>query len=146
MSDSNVPTEVKIAGYLKVSKIIVWLMYIWVMIGVIALALRVFLLAASANAGSGFTNFIYKLSNDYLEPFRGIFTPKDVGETGYLDVAAMFAIIIYLLIAWGFKTLIHYIEHKTEISEMEQRDAIAKAERKRNLDQMNSQKATKKTA
>lgn len=145
MSEETVRTEVKVPTHLKFSRIIVYLMYIWVMIGVVALAFRVFLLAASANPAVGFTNFIYTLSNDYLEPFRGMFPGKELNETGYLDVSAMFAIIIYLLIAWGFKTLIHYIEHKAEISEMEQRDEIAKAERKRNLDRMNAQKAAKKT-
>lgn len=133
MAEITAQSEVKVPGYLKFSKILVWLMYVWVMIGVISLALRVFLLAASANPASGFTNFIYRLSNDFLEPFRGIFPPKDVGETGYLDVAAMFAIIIYLLLAWGFKALINYVEHKTEQNELEQRDAIAKAQREENL-------------
>jgi uncharacterized protein YggT (Ycf19 family) len=106
--DSLVP------GYLKFSKVIVWLLYFWVMIGVTALTLRVFLLAFSANPTAGFVEFVYRVSADYLEPFRGIWPPKPVGETGYLDVAAIFAIIVYLFIAWGIKSLIEYIQDKID--------------------------------
>lgn len=121
--------EVKIPTYLKFSKIIVWLLYAWVIIGVIALSLRVFLLAASANLGASFASFVYKLSNDYMDPFRSIFTGREIGETGYLDVSAIFAIIVYLFIAWGFRSLVEYLQTKIDISIGEQKDAIAKLER-----------------
>ena len=93
------------------------------------LGLRVFLLAFSANAATPFVDFIYRTSADYLAPFRGIFPARSIGETGYLDVAAIFAIIIYLLVAWGFRALITYVSHKIEIEEIEHKRAVAKAQR-----------------
>jgi uncharacterized protein YggT (Ycf19 family) len=87
-------------------------MYAWILFGIIVLALRVFLLAASANPNTPFVDFIYNTSSTFLQPFRGIFPPRDVHNGGYLDVAAMFAIIIYGLIGWGFAALIHYIQSK----------------------------------
>ena len=108
--------EIEAPTYLKFSKIIVWLMYFWVMIGVIALSLRVFLLLFSANTSAGFANFVMNVSGDYLQPFRGIFDYRPVGETGYLDVSAIFAIIIYLFIVWGFKALIDYVQNKIDTS------------------------------
>lgn len=106
--------KVKVPVYLSVGKIIMYAMYIWVIFGIIVLGLRVFLLAFSANPDTPFVNFIYNTSATFLQPFRGIFPPKSVGETGYLDVASMFAMIIYGLIGWGFSALISYIQSKID--------------------------------
>lgn len=104
--------KVEIPAYLNVGKVLTYAMYAFVIFAEIVLAFRVFLLAFSANPSSPFVKFIYNTSADFLQPFRGIFPPKAVGETGYLDVSAMFAIIVYGLIAWGFSALIGYINHK----------------------------------
>ncbi len=100
--------------YLNVGKILTYAMYAYVMFGIIVLGFRVFLLAFSANPDSGFVEFIYQTSARFLQPFRGIFPPAEVGETGYLDVAAMFAMIVYGLIAWGFSGLIGYVQSKID--------------------------------
>lgn len=121
MDTSN---KVVIPGYLRISKVIAYILYAWVLIGVITLVLRVFLLAFSANPATPFVEFIYKTSADYLNPFRGIFPSKPVGETGYFDVAAMFAIIIYLFVMWGFSSLIHYLQYKIDLSRSEQEKQI----------------------
>jgi len=106
--------EIKVPGYLKLSKILGYIMYAWVFFGIVVLGLRVFLLAFSANTTTPFVEFIYRTSADYLEPFRGIFPSKPISETGYLDVAAIFAMIIYLLIGWGFSAFINYIQSKID--------------------------------
>jgi hypothetical protein len=77
--------EFKAPTYLRISKIIAYIMYVWVMIGVVLLGLRVFLLLTSANAATPFVEFVYRTSADYMNPFRGIFPVKPVTETGYLD-------------------------------------------------------------
>lgn len=104
--------KAKTPAYLTVGKVITWAMYVWVIFGIIVLGIRVFLLAFSANSGAPFVNFIYATSTRFLQPFRGIFPPRPIGETGYLDVAALFAMIIYGLLGWGFAALIHYIQNK----------------------------------
>jgi uncharacterized protein YggT (Ycf19 family) len=103
-----------VPGYLVVGKIIAYALYVWVVFGIIMLGMRVFLLAFSANPGSSFVNFIYNTSASFLEPFRGIFPPKSLNTTGYLDVAALFAMIIYAFVGWGFSALIHYIQAKID--------------------------------
>ncbi len=112
--------QIVIPGYLRISKIIAYLLYAWTLIGVIVLSLRVFLLATSANATTPFVKFIYNTSADYLQPFRGIFPSKPITETGYLDTAAIFAIIIYLLIMWGFSELVSYVQFKIDQSKKAQ--------------------------
>jgi hypothetical protein len=121
-------SKVKVPAYLSVGKVITYAMYAWVMFGIIVLGLRVFLLAFSANPAAGFTDFIYRTSASFLEPFRGIFPPKAVSETGYLDVAAIFAMIIYALIGWAFSALIHYIQSKIDYYTAEARAAQRKRE------------------
>lgn len=103
----------KLPAYFTIGKIIAYAMYIWVIFGIIMLSIRVFLLAFSANPTTPFVNFIYTTSQNFLNPFREIFPPKPVGSTGYLDVAALFAIIIYALIGWGFKALIDFVQAKS---------------------------------
>lgn len=106
------PNKPEIPTYLSIGKILTYAMYALILFGEIVLVFRVFLLAFSASTTSSFVNFIYRTSADFLEPFRGIFPPRPVGETGYLDVSALFAIIVYGLIAWGFAALIGYINAK----------------------------------
>ena len=116
--------SIVVPSYLKINKIIAYVLYVWVIFGVIALMLRVFLLAFSANAETPFVRFIYNTSTDYLSPFRGIFPSKSIGSTGYFDVAAVFAIIIYLFVIWGFSTLINYIQYKIDVSIKEQKKQV----------------------
>jgi uncharacterized protein YggT (Ycf19 family) len=123
--------RVKVPGFLKLSKIVSVLMYAWVIFGIVVLTLRVFLLAFSANASAGFYQFIINTSSQYLNPFRGIFPPKPVGETGYLDVSALFAIIVYIFVAWGFSALTNYVQSKIDLSKETQQKAIDDALRQR---------------
>lgn len=128
-SISKLSQPIEVPSYLKISKVIVYFVYAWVIFGVIVLGLRIFLLATSANPTSGFVEFIYNTSYDYLAPFRGIFPPKSVGQTGYLDVAAIFAMIMYLLFGWGVSALIEYIQSKIDNIKFSERERQAKLQR-----------------
>ena len=128
--DSNLQKEIKVPSYLKIGKFITILLYIWVIFGVIVLGLRVFLLAFSANTTTPFVQYIYRTSADYLAPFRGIFPAKPVGETGYLDIASIFAIIMYLLFAWLVSAGINYIQSKIDMVKEQE------AERKKKVEEL----------
>lgn len=106
---------------LTIGKVVVRFFYAWVVFGLIVLSLRVFLLAFSASTTAPFVTFIYQTSASYLEPFRGIFPGRELGETGYFDISAIFAIIIYLFVAWGVMSLITYINLKIDQLHDEQR-------------------------
>ena len=123
---TNKKNESELPTYLTVGKVLTYAMYSLVLFAEIIIAFRVFLLAFSANADTPFVKFIYETSGDFLDPFRGIFPPRAVGETGYLDVAALFAMIVYGLIAWGFSALIGYINFKINQYEEEHPDAKKK--------------------
>ncbi len=106
--------DVHVPGYLSVSRIIAYIVYAWAFVAVVLLGLRVFLLAFSANASTPFVEFVYRTSADYMAPFRDIFPVKPIGETGYFDVAALFAIIMYLLLAWLISSVIRLIQLKID--------------------------------
>jgi uncharacterized protein YggT (Ycf19 family) len=123
---SNDKQNQEVPSYLKIGKIVTYGLYALVIFAEILLAFRIFLLAFSANADTPFVRFVYETSGDFLDPFRGIFPPRAVGETGYLDVAALFAMIVYGLIAWGFSALIGYIASKIAMYETEEKPAPKK--------------------
>lgn len=112
----------KVPTYLTIGKVISYAMYIWVLYGIIVLGISVFLQLFAANPETPFVRFIYHTSATFLEPFRGIFPPKSVGEAGYVDVAAVFAMIVYGFVGWGFSALIDYIQ--TKISVLKRNAAI----------------------
>lgn len=109
---------------MRISKIASYALYVWVSIGLVSLGIRVFFLLFSASPSAPFVDFIYRLSSDYLAPFRGIFPPHPIGETGYLDIAALFAIFMYLIVAWLTSALIKYIQEKIDAHDREQRKMI----------------------
>lgn len=127
----DIRKPIEVPAYLKISKVIGYLVYFWVVFGIIVMSIRVFLLAFSANASTGFVDFIYRTSADYMQPFRGIFPAKTVGETGYFDVSAVFAIIMYLLFAWGVSALIKYIQSKIDVFDEQEKARQKKLENAR---------------
>jgi uncharacterized protein YggT (Ycf19 family) len=132
--------KIKVPAYLTIGKVIAYAMYIWVIFGIIVLGLRVFLLATSANPSTPFVNFIYNTSATYLQPFREIFPPKDVGSTGYIDVAAVFAMIIYAFIGWAFSALIDYIQSKIDKFKADTKAKRQQLEAQRRAAYMSTQK------
>ncbi len=123
-SNSNEDDQITTPTGLKMSKFITWFMYAWAMFGVGVLLLRTFLLATSANMGTGFSNFIARTSADYLRPFRGIFSEAQVTDTGYLDISALFAAAAYLFLGWGFKALVDYVQDRIDRNRAEQQNYL----------------------
>ena len=123
-SNMQIPTG------LKISQVIVWLMYAWTTFGVMMLVLRVFLLAAGANLGNGFAVFVMNVSRDYLQPFRGIFPPAQISDTAYFDVSAVFAAIVYLFLGWGFHALVSYVQRKIDENLREQQREYRESQRR----------------
>ena len=84
---------------------------VWFVVGLInvILILRIMFLLFNAQT-SGFTGFLYNVTAPFVMPFTGIFPASGQGNT-YFDTAALVAIIIYSLVAWGTVTLIRIISN-----------------------------------
>ena len=78
---------------------------IWFVTGLVEtlIAIRFVLKLLGASTASGFVTFIYALTDGLVAPFRAIF--PTTGEASTVDVAAIVALVIYLLIGWGLVAL-----------------------------------------
>lgn len=98
--------------FLKTSKVLTYIVYAYMVLAVVFLSLGFILLLFGANQTVPFTEFVYKVAAEFLQPFRGIFPLKEIGETGYFSASALFAIVVYMLLALAVNTLITYITSK----------------------------------
>jgi ABC-type Na+ efflux pump permease subunit len=71
----------------------------------IILAFRFFLHLAGANAGAGFTAFIYAISWPFAEPFIAVFRATVV-DGKVFEWTTLLAMVVYLLIAWGIASML----------------------------------------
>ena len=84
---------------------------IWYILGVIevVLAFRVLLKLLGASTESGFTNFIYMVSNPFALPFAGI-----LGITGIsnmtLEWSTLIAMGVYAIVAYGIVALFQLVK------------------------------------
>lgn len=84
---------------------------VWYVLGVIEilLAFRIVLKLLGANSFSGFTSFIYAVSNPFALPFAGI-----LGVTGastmILEWSTLIAMAVYAIIAYGIVMLFQLIK------------------------------------
>jgi hypothetical protein len=138
-----ITTESKALGERKA---IVWalravsyLVYFYLIVVEIILLIGFFLLLFGANPTAEFTQWAYRNLERVMEPFRGIFSPIELGTTGndvaaIFDTSVLFAMIIYGIVALGFSVLIgwlsgrldqiHVAEHElARQAEIEQRQA-----------------------
>ncbi len=118
-------------------------MYAWAMFGVGTLLLRTFLLATSANA-TGFSGFIMRTSSDYLSPFRGIFNNAEIGETGYFDISALFAAVVYLFLGWGFKELVYSVQARIDRNRQAQENELTREALRQSAADMDNVEVTAK--
>lgn len=94
------------------------------------LIFRVFFLLFSANPTTPFVQWVYKVTTDLMAPFRGIFPTKPMGETGYLDISAIFAIIFYMILSVAITNLMNYLDKKKYKLEQELAEYQAYEEKK----------------
>ena len=84
---------------------------IWYILGVIevVLAFRILLKILGANTQSGFTNFIYAVSNPFALPFAVI-----LGITGISDMtfewSTLIAMAVYAIVAYGIVALFQLVK------------------------------------
>lgn len=104
----NPPNLVKKGN--NVEKIIQLIWFVFGFINVI-LALRIIFFLFNAQA-SGFRGFLYNITSPFIAPFIGIF-PNPAQPGTYFDSAALVAIVIYSLAAWGITTLIRIIASRS---------------------------------
>ena len=79
--------------------------FLWIVVSAIValLAIRFAFVLISANAATGFVNFIYQVSDPLVAPFKNI-----VNTPGF-DMGAIIAIFVYMIVGWLIITLFRLI-------------------------------------
>jgi uncharacterized protein YggT (Ycf19 family) len=94
---------------IKLSRVVVWLVYAWVTITVVMLSLAFFLLLFGANPDSGFVEWVYRSTERAMAPFRGIFEPIALTDQSVVEPSVLFAIVVYLLVAAGLSVAVNWL-------------------------------------
>jgi uncharacterized protein YggT (Ycf19 family) len=83
---------------------------LWLVAAIIIslIAVRFALKLIAANPANGFVSFIMSVTDVLVAPFNGITTAPTAG-TAQIDVAALIAVVVYLLVTWVIVTLFRII-------------------------------------
>jgi uncharacterized protein YggT (Ycf19 family) len=82
-----------------ISKILLWIVYVWVVLNLVLLFLAFVLRLFGANPQADFTQWVYRSVTRSMAPFRGIFEPIVLSDQSVLDTSLLFAMIIYGVVA-----------------------------------------------
>jgi hypothetical protein len=86
------------------SRAVSYFVYVYILFVEIILSLGFFFLLFGANPSASFTEWLYRSLERAMEPFRGIFTPIELGTTSGSDVlsvfdtSVLFAMIVYMVL------------------------------------------------
>ena len=82
-----------------IAKVLLWLVFVWVVVSLVMLFLAFTLLLFGANPDAGFAQWVYRSVERTMAPFRGLFEPVVFNGDSVLDTSLLFAMIIYGLVA-----------------------------------------------
>jgi hypothetical protein len=120
-----------------IARFIGYVVYVYILFVEVILAIGFFLLLLGANPSSGFVQWAYRNLDRTMKPFRGIFTPIELGTTNgnqvesIFDTSVLFAMIIYGIIGLLVHAAIQWLDHKVKLIERQQHNEEAAYEAER---------------
>lgn len=130
------------------TRAITYLVYAFIIAVEIILILGFVLLLGGANSSSSFVEWCYRNLDRVMRPFRGIFTPIELGTTGsnevqsVFDTSVLFAMIVYAIagiIIYGFASWLTKKLHRLDIEDREYHARLAR-ERQAYLDRSTAER------
>jgi hypothetical protein len=136
---------------LLTARVIGYFVYAYLIVVEIILLMGFVLLLFGANPSAGFTQWVYRNLDRVMAPFRGIFTPIELGVTGgdvpsIFETSVLFAMIVYGIVALFFSALLGWLRgrlHQIDDAETELR---RRAEYQAQLDAVAAQQAAQAAA
>ncbi len=104
------------SALLTIGRVLVYLVYAWVIIALVILVFGFFLLLFGANPDAGFTEWVYRALDRVMKPFRGIFEPVDFSGNSVLDTSVLFAMIVYGIAALALRSLIDWLTYRIALT------------------------------
>jgi uncharacterized protein YggT (Ycf19 family) len=105
---------------LKVARVLVWVIYAWVVVTLVLLFIAFILQLFGANPNAGFVEWVYRSTQRAMAPFRGIFEPIVLSDQSVLDVSILFAMIVYTFVALGLNVAIDWVSGRLRRAEQEE--------------------------
>jgi hypothetical protein len=97
------------------ARAVVWVVYAYVVVTEVVLVLGFLLLLFGANPDASFVAWVYRSLDRAMEPFRGMFTPIDLGVSAsddvraVLDTSVLFAMIVYAVAGLAVHALLTWL-------------------------------------
>ncbi len=110
-----------------------YLVYFYLIVVEIILFLGFFLLLFGANPSAGFTQWVYRNLDRVMAPFRGIFTPIQLGTTSgdvpaIFETSVVFAMIVYGIVALALSALIGWLSGRLALIHAAEEDRAQEVE------------------
>jgi uncharacterized protein YggT (Ycf19 family) len=96
------------------AKVLLWLVYAWVIVNLVLLFLAFVLQLLGANPDAGFAEWVYRSVRRSMAPFRGLFEPIELSGNSVLDTSLLFAMIVYGFVALFLKAAIDWLTGRVE--------------------------------
>ena len=123
-------------GFVLATRVVTYLIYVYVVVVEIILILGFFLLLFGANPSAGFTQWAYRNLDRVMEPFRGIFTPIQLGTTSgnveaVFETSVLFAMIVYLILGMLLSALTRWLSQRLRYLDAAEADAQRREQQER---------------
>jgi uncharacterized protein YggT (Ycf19 family) len=108
----NTTVKTKEAGTvvtLRAARALTYLLYAFVVATLVILSLGFILELFGANPDAGFAQWVYRSLTRVMAPFRGLFDSMQLNGKSILDLALLFAMIVYGLVAMCLHALINWL-------------------------------------
>ena len=134
-------------GFVLVARVVSYLIYFYLIVVEIILLIGFFLLLFGANPSAGFTQWAYRNLDRVMAPFRGIFTPIQIGTTSddvaaVFDTSVLFAMIVYGILAMLLGALTRWVSQRLRYLDA----AEAEAERRERLERITADEQASRVA
>jgi hypothetical protein len=129
-----------------VTRLISYVVYFYILLVEIILLLGFILLLFGANPESGFVDWAYRNLDRVMEPFRGIFSPIEIGQTGddvpaVFATSVLFAMVIYGIVALVLHAVIQWLTNRIDMIDRDQRAAVQREEYDRATAELEARRA-----
>ncbi|SRR6056297_509416 len=146
MVDADSPALGERKVVLLIARAISYLVYAYLVVVEVILLLGFVLLLFGANPSAGFTEWVYRNLDRVMSPFRGIFTPIELGVGGgevpsIFETSVLFAMIVYGIVALLLSALIAWLSGRLDLIDVAETERERRAEYQARLDAVAAQQA-----
>lgn len=114
--------------FLKIGRVIVWVVYAITLVTALLLLLAFFLRLAGANPGTSFVDWVYRNADRAMEPFRGIFPVHELNGNSVVDTSLLFAAVVYFVIALLVDIALRWLTHRLHVQQRQTAELRAQAD------------------